>query len=112
MAEPNLNRRLQLEAPRRDNDALGGYSQTWVSLGELWGDVDPSAGRAASGLDVSLSLVRFRITVRAAPQGAPSRPKSGQRFRDGARIFQIQAVTEGRAGPKYLDCYAEEELAQ
>jgi head-tail adaptor len=51
----------------------------------------------------------YRITVRAAPQGAPSRPKPSQRFRDGARIFSIDAVTESDPGGRFLVCFATEE---
>lgn len=112
MALPNLNRRLKLQTPINAPDGLGGYSEVWTEIGALWADITARSGRAASGIEVSLSRMAFRITVRAAPQGAPSRPKPGQRFLDGTRIFRIEAVTEARAGVKYLDCFAEEEIAQ
>lgn len=51
----------------------------------------------------------FRITVRAAPQGAPSRPTPLQRFRDGARLFAIEAVTEADPEGRFLVCFAREE---
>ncbi|MBJ3761927.1 head-tail adaptor protein [Maribius pontilimi] len=112
MALPELNRCLKLEAPLRVADGQGGYTQGWETLGTIWAEIAPRTGRSVSGLEVSLSRMSYRITVRAAPQGAPSRPKPGQRLLDGARVFDIQAVTESRAGVKYLDCFAEEELAQ
>jgi hypothetical protein len=34
----------------------------------------------------------------------------GQRLRDGARVFAIEAVTEAAAGPGYLTLWAEEEV--
>jgi len=60
---------------------------------------------------VTLSTVPYRITVRAAPVGAPSRPKPEQRFRDGERVFRIQAVTEDEEAGTYLVCFAREEVA-
>jgi hypothetical protein len=55
--------------------------------------------------------VPYRITVRAAPYGAPSRPAAGQRFREGTRIFQINAVAEQGVDALFLTCFAEEETA-
>ena len=49
--------------------------------------------------------------MRGAPQGAPSRPLPGQRLRDGARLFAIDAVTEVVPGGAYLVCHAHEEVA-
>ncbi|KJS41681.1 MAG: tail protein, partial [Roseovarius sp. BRH_c41] len=50
------------------------------------------------------------ITVRAAPQGAASRPEAGQRLRDGARIFAILSVTEADGAGRYLSLWAQEEV--
>lgn len=104
---PNLSRRLLLEGPQRVPDGAGGFSETWVPLGQVWGEVMPRTGRDAAGL----ARMGYRITVRAAPQGAPSRPTPSQRFRDGARIFQIDAVTESDPGGRFLICFATEEGA-
>ncbi|WOI55013.1 head-tail adaptor protein [Palleronia sp. LCG004] len=111
MSGPKLARNLSLETPHRVADGQGGYTEHWEKLGNLWGQVKAGSGRDVSGLDAEMSRVPLRITVRAAPQGAPSRPKVGQRFRDGMRVFEIVAVTESRDGSKYLDCNALEELA-
>lgn len=107
-----LTRALVLEAPLRQPDGQGGYSEIWGALGSVWAQVTPRTGRAAAGIELSLSLVSYRITVRAAPQDAPSRPQPGQRFREGNRLFQINAVTEAPAGAHYLDCFADEEIAR
>ena len=66
--------------------------------------------REAAG-SLTVSTVPYRITVRAAPQGAPSRPRPDQRFRDGERIFRIVAVTERDPQGAYLECFAREEVA-
>ncbi|MGB4908701.1 MAG: head-tail adaptor protein, partial [Tabrizicola sp.] len=52
----------------------------------------------------------YRITVRGTPTGSPSRPKAGQRFREGTRLFLIQAVTERDQFGRYLTCFAREEV--
>ncbi|MCR9147740.1 MAG: head-tail adaptor protein [Rhodobacteraceae bacterium] len=111
-ARVHLTRRLVLETPERVADGAGGYAQSWVSLGTLWADIDARTGRAASGEDTSLSRTGYRVTVRAAPSGAPSRPVPGQRFRDGSRVFRIEAVAERDVQARYLTCFCQEEVAR
>ncbi|MBK1636160.1 head-tail adaptor protein [Rhodovulum adriaticum] len=106
-----LSRKLVLEAPERVADGAGGFTETWVARGTLWAEVSPRTGGARTGQGVSLSRVGYRIVVRGAPVGAPSRPVPGQRFREGARLFAIRAVTEADPQGRYLTCFAEEEDA-
>lgn len=110
MTAPRLNRRLVLEEAQRVPDGAGGWSLSWVALGALWAAVDAGSGRERAGEFVTVSSVSYQITVRAAVQGAPSRPKPDQRFRDGARVFRITAVTEDDPGGRYLTCFAQEEV--
>ncbi|SMX42059.1 head-tail adaptor protein [Actibacterium lipolyticum] len=107
---PNLTRRLVLEEPVRTSDGAGGFVESWAVLGTLWAAVKPGTGRERAGEFATLSRVPYRITVRGAPVGAPSRPKAEQRFRDGARVFRILAVTEADAQGRHLTCFAEEEV--
>lgn len=104
---PNLTRRLLLEGPQRVADGAGGMTETWVPLGTVWAEVQPRTGRDAAGL----ARIGYRITIRSAPQGAPSRPTPSQRFRDGTRVFSIDAVTESGPGGRFLVCFATEEEA-
>lgn len=106
----NLTKRLVLEGPVRTPDGAGGFSEDWQELGTIWAEVTPRTGGTRSGEAVSLSATGFQITVRAAPQGAPSRPRAGQRFRDGVRLFRIEAVTERDAQARFLTCFATEEV--
>ncbi|MFQ1700663.1 head-tail adaptor protein [Loktanella agnita] len=110
MSRPNLNRSLTLEAPLRAGDGAGGFVSDWQALGILWAEVKPGSGRETAAFAATVSRVRYRITVRAAPYGAPSRPVAGQRFREGTRVFAIQAVSERDADPHYLVCHVEEEM--
>ena len=111
MTSPRLNRHLILEDSYRSPDGAGGFTTDWRVLGLLWAQVVPGTGRERADNAVALSRVPYKITVRAAPSGAPSRPHAGQRFVDGTRIFAITAVTEADTGGRYLMCHAEEEVA-
>ncbi len=110
MRAPVLNRKLLLESPVVIADGAGGFSQTWSSIGTVWADVQPGSGRELAGVEVSVSSVSYLITVRGAKSGSPQRPKPGQRMRDGARLFEILAVTEADAEGRHLKCYAREEV--
>ncbi|SFN88940.1 head-tail adaptor [Roseovarius lutimaris] len=110
MGPVHLNRELVLEVPDRQPDGAGGFIEAWLPRGTLWAEVVARTGRGVAGAAVSLSRATFRITVRAAPQDSPARPKPGQRFRDGSRLFVIQSVTERDAAGRFLTCWAQEEV--
>ena len=111
MKPPILSRPLTLEAAMRMPDGAGGYTTAWVAQGQLWAEVVAGAGRDVSAVGTVVSRIIHRITVRAAPVGAPSRPRAEQRFRDGTRVLKIISVTEADAGGRFLACQAEEETA-
>lgn len=110
MSVPRLNRALVLEEAGRVADGAGGYATSWVAIGTLWAEVKPGTGRERAGEFVTLATVPYRITVRAAPPGSPSRPRPEQRLRDGSRIFRILAVSEADPAGHYLACFAHEEV--
>ena len=110
MSTPVLNRKLVLEDAVQLPDGAGGYAESWVALGEVWAEVTAGTGREKAGEFVTVSSVPYRILVRGAPIGAPSRPKPDQRFREGTRLFRINAVTEQDGRAQYLICYANEEV--
>lgn len=109
MKAPHLNRLLVLEAPTRAGDGAGGYVEGWAELGSLWAQVTARTGRETALSGAPVSRVSYRIVVRGAPEGSPERPRPQQRFREGARIFAIQAVAEYDAQGRYLTCFADEE---
>lgn len=108
MTAPRLTRALVLEAPVRVPDGAGGYAAGWEARGTLWAEVVPASGGRGAAEGLAPQRVRHRITVRAAPPGAASRPVAGQRLREGARVFAITGVTERDAEGRYLLCFAEE----
>lgn len=111
MKMPRLNRKLVLEGAVKTPDGAGGYDEVWGDLGIVWANVRPGTGREAAEAGLSVSTVPYRVTLRAAPQGAPSRPVAGQRFRDDLRRLRILAVTEADDDARYLICFAREEVA-
>ncbi len=108
---PNLRRRLVLETPQRVADGAGGFSETWVPLGTLWAEMSAQGGRERGAGEGPVSLVSWRIVLRAAPQGSPARPRAGQRLTEGARRFAITAVAEWGAAGRYLTVFADEEVS-
>ncbi|MEM1074957.1 MAG: phage head closure protein [Pseudomonadota bacterium] len=111
MSTPQLTRKLVLEEPARLSDGSGGYVMAWQSLGTLWAEVTARTGRETARSGTAVSAMSYRIVVRGAPFGAPDRPKPEQRFREGARLFLIQAVAEEDTNSRYLTCFATEETA-
>jgi len=109
MTAPRLSRKLVLETAIRVPDGAGGYAIVWSAVGTLWANVIAGTGRERAGESATLSQVGYRIIVRAAPEGAPSRPRADQRFRDGSRVFAIAAIAEQADDDKYLTCFAIEE---
>jgi head-tail adaptor len=111
MRTPRLNRRLSLEQPIRTPDGAGGFATAWEGLGTLWAEVDPGTTRFAAQAGGTGTRLPVKVTVRAAPYGAPSRPEPGQRFRDGDRTYGIVSVMLGEHGGRFLECYTREEGA-
>ena len=109
MNAPRLNRQLVLEAPDVLGDRAGGFVQGWVPLGVVWANVTPRSGRETAQSGAAVSRMSFRIIVRAAPAGSDKRPAAQQRFREGDRIFTIEAVAEHDPEGRYLACFAQEE---
>ncbi|VDC31786.1 head-tail adaptor protein [Pseudogemmobacter humi] len=110
MKAPHLRRALLLEDAARAPDGAGGFTMSWAPLGTLWAEVAAGSGRDTAGEEVILGAVSWRITLRALPQGAALRPRPGQRFREGERIFAILAVAERDAGGRWLTCFCREEV--
>lgn len=109
MRVPQLRQQLALEEASRIPDGVGGFTLSWALVGLLWAEMVSGNGRDASGEEVILTSVAWRITVRGAAAGTPARPRPEQRFRLGARIFTILAVAENDPGGLWLTCTCREE---
>lgn len=110
MKRPRLTREMTLQARQSTPDGLGGRTTTWVTLGQVWADLQARTGREARGESGAVSDTSFRILLRGAPVGSPERPQPGQRLVDGTRLFRIEAVAERDADGRYLTCFASEEV--
>lgn len=109
MSLPRLDHALVLEAPERVSDGAGGFSEGWVVLGTLWAEITARSGRETASRGAPVTRMGYKIVVRGAPFGTPARPMAEQRFRDGDRIFTIEAVAERDPEARYLTCFVQEE---
>ncbi|AGT07707.1 head-tail adaptor protein [Paracoccus aminophilus] len=109
MSAPRLNVALVLETADRVPDGLGGFRTVWRAEGRLWAEMKAGVGTESFAEVGPKSVVRWQITLRAAPAGDPRRPRAGQRFRLGERILRILAVAERDATGRWLGCLAQEE---
>lgn len=110
MSIPHLCRKLVLEAPQQVPDGAGGYVESWAALGEHWVEISSRTGRERAEAGVPVSSASYKIVVRGAPFGSAARPMPDQRFREGTRLFVIQAVAECDPAGRYLICFADEEF--
>jgi hypothetical protein len=102
--------RLVLEARAQVPDGAGGFAEAWVPRGTLWAEMAAGAGGEAVRGELLEGRVPWRISVPAAPAGAPSRPRPEERLRLGARVFVILAVAEAPGGRR-LTLFAREEVS-
>ncbi len=110
MRHPDLNRKLVLEEASRIPDGAGGWSETWSAIGTHWAEMQALGGQE-KGDDLGvISGAGYRFILRAAPFGAPSRPRPEQRFRAGSRIFRILAVSDHDPAGRYIACHVREEV--
>lgn len=105
---PVLSRQVELQERNLTPDGCGGFGEDWTTLGVHWAAFDARSAREQIIGGRSVSGVTYRVTVRAAPHGAPSRPKADQRFVDGNRVFSILAVADDDPEGLYLTCWTEE----
>ncbi|SIS68545.1 head-tail adaptor [Roseivivax lentus] len=110
MSGVRLNRRLTLEREAAVPDGAGGRSAAWAALGTIWGEMTPRSGRETAIETGTLSRAGYRVKVRALPEGHGARPRAGDRFRTGTRLFDIRAVQEAGPAARYLICTVEEEV--
>lgn len=102
--------KLALEAREATPDGAGGQGGSWQVLGTVWGEVTLRSGRLETGPASGISRVSYMIRVRAVGPEQPSRPKPGQRFRTGNRVFLIRTVADAKGGEPYLLCLTDEEI--
>jgi head-tail adaptor len=105
---PILNRKLELQNRVLNADGGGGFDISWEPVGTLWGAIDARRGSERAHGNRLIPTIDYKITVRAAPYGAPSRPKPDQRLVENERIYSILAVSEQDPSGLYLEVWAQE----
>lgn len=92
-----LDQRVRLERAEYVQDEAGEVTPTWVSLGDVWGSVEPQAGRefVAGGAMQSELTTKIRIRWKAGIQSA-------DRVTHGGRVYNIQSVIDYRSARREL----------
>lgn len=103
-----LRHRLTLEALASGPDAAGGWIESWTPIAAHFAAIRPASGAEVRSGSQQAQRVTHRILVRAAPESGAVRPRADQRFRAGARIFDIKAVFERDGRGRLLTCLCEE----
>lgn len=72
MQAGKLRHRVQAQAPLEDRDDIGGVRQVWITMDELWCDIEPLKGREifeAQSIEARLShKMTFRGWVQLDPR--------------------------------------------
>ena len=99
----DLRTRLTLEAPTRTGDGGGGASVVWETVAQVWAAVRPLTGDEAVTLDRVAGTSSYEIVIRYRDDVTLE-----MRFRDGARVWDINAAFDPDARRRWLKCLAEE----
>lgn len=110
MKAPQTDRRMALEGRVTTPDGAGGFVAGWQKRGELWAAFAPAQMGTGQEAGQPSAAPRYRVTLRAAPVGSPRRPVAGERLVEGARRFDILAVSESALGAGWLTLLVEEEV--
>ena len=102
---PSLRRLAVLEAPARLPDGAGGFERSWTPLARHRVALAPASGAESAEASQQASRVTHRLTLRAS---ASLIPRADQRFRIGARLFDIRAVFQSGGRGQFLTCLCEE----
>lgn len=110
MSAPRLNRRLVLERAAGTPDGAGGRASAWVVAGTLWAEMTPQSGREVRIEAGAVARAGYRVRLRAAPVGSETRPRAGDRFLSGTRVFDILAVQDDGPEARFVICTVAEEV--
>ncbi|MGE0280226.1 MAG: phage head closure protein [Rhizobiaceae bacterium] len=98
-----LRSELALQQSVQTADGLGGFSETWVEMATLFGQIEPIAAREVFGAGQTLETVTHRITVRWRHD-----LKSGMRLSRLGRSFDVLTVHDPDETGRYLACRVRE----
>lgn len=101
-----FTRRLVLSSVQRSPDGAGGTVDAWGERGALWAEVRMRSGALRQTEFGRTPRLQVRITTHDLPEGHPMRPMTGDRLRDGTRVYEVQAVHSGER--RYIAVLASE----
>lgn len=110
MKKFRFTRLMAIEEGMASDDGYGGQIYQWMELGKHWVSLRPFSGSERPFAGADISLARYKITLRAAPEGSQMRPKPNQRFREGERLFLIETVADLDADGRFIECRVREEV--
>lgn len=98
----DLRHRLTLEKLSRAADGGGGYTETWVTVATIWGQLIPKTGRETLLAEKPTSRVIYDIIIRYRDDMTVE-----MRFSDGAQLFYIESFFDEDGRQAYLTCKCE-----
>lgn len=100
-----LNRRVEIQAPLKTPDGMGGFTITWRTIDTVWAAIKPLRGQELleamqTNANASLKLVmRYRQNVRMSWRG-----------KCGNRIFNFKSIVNPEDDKKTLEIVVTEQI--
>jgi SPP1 family predicted phage head-tail adaptor len=94
---------LVLEQADDVSDGMGGEIGNWSAVAAVFAHIEPVSAESVSGAGQALETVTHRITLRQ-----DGNVRSGMRFTQGARVFDILTVHDPDETGRYLQCESRE----
>lgn len=94
-----LRHRLILESASRTPDGGGGAAETWTTVAQVWGRVEPTGGTEIADADGLAGRISHAITLRYRAGVTPA-----MRLVSGSRRFEIMAVIDIDERNRWLKC--------
>jgi SPP1 family predicted phage head-tail adaptor len=94
---------LVLEQVSDASDGMGGEVETWLPVATVFASLDPVSARSVFGADQTLETVTHLVTLRQEED-----VRSGMRFINGSRVFDILTVHDPDETGRYFVCETRE----
>ena len=99
-----LRHRLTLESASRTPDGGGGAVETWTTVAQVWGRIQPTGGTEIANADGLGGRITHEITLRYRSGVTPA-----MRLISGSRRFEITAVIDIDERHRWLKCLCVEQ---
>ena len=99
----SLNRRVELQAPQRVPDGMGGFTTTYVTKQTVWANVASLRGEESLLAMQLQSHITTQITIRYLQD-----INTAWRIKYGARIFNIVSIIDPEEAKRTLEIMCKE----